>query len=167
MKQHRSPLSIVNRKLKEVRIKRYHFERKIRGGVGITMAGVGVEPVIRAAKCGQVFQNECFPREALLLDIELVKQLAHTHDALVTIEEGSVMGGAGSAVAEALAEAGIVKPLLHLGLPDRFIDHGDASLLLAACGLDAKGIAAAVRQRFSKDWTGFFVMCELCSAPSA
>ena len=67
MKQHRSPLSIVNRKLKEVRIKRYHFERKIRGGVGITMAGVGVEPVIRAAKCGQVFQNECFPREALLL----------------------------------------------------------------------------------------------------
>ncbi|MDF3036408.1 MAG: 1-deoxy-D-xylulose-5-phosphate synthase [Paucimonas sp.] len=85
------------------------------------------------------------------LDIELVKQLAHTHDALVTVEEGCLMGGAGAAVAEALAEAGIVKPLLMLGLPDKFIDHGDASQLLAACGLDAKGIVAAVKQRFGKD----------------
>jgi 1-deoxy-D-xylulose-5-phosphate synthase len=85
------------------------------------------------------------------LDIELVKQLAQTHDALVTIEEGSIMGGAGTAVAEALAEAGIVKPLLHLGLPDKFIDHGDAAQLLAACGLDAQGIVASIRQRFGKD----------------
>jgi 1-deoxy-D-xylulose-5-phosphate synthase len=84
------------------------------------------------------------------LDIELVKQLAQTHDALVTVEEGSVMGGAGSAVAEALAEAGIVKPVLHLGLPDRFIDHGDGGQLLAMCGLDAKGIAASVQKRFGK-----------------
>ena len=84
------------------------------------------------------------------LDVELVKQLAQSHDALVTVEEGAVMGGAGSAVAEALAEAGIVKPILHLGLPDKFIDHGDAAQLLAACGLDANGIAAAVRKRFDK-----------------
>ncbi|HJV73403.1 MAG TPA: 1-deoxy-D-xylulose-5-phosphate synthase, partial [Noviherbaspirillum sp.] len=84
------------------------------------------------------------------LDVELVKQLAQTHDALVTVEEGCVMGGAGSAVAEALAEAGIVKPVLHLGLPDKFIDHGDAAQLLAMCGLDAKGIAAAIRKRFDK-----------------
>jgi 1-deoxy-D-xylulose-5-phosphate synthase len=84
------------------------------------------------------------------LDVELVKQLAASHDALVTVEEGAVMGGAGSAVAEALAAAGIVKPVLHLGLPDQFIDHGDAQQLLALCGLDAKGIANAIRQRFSK-----------------
>jgi 1-deoxy-D-xylulose-5-phosphate synthase len=84
------------------------------------------------------------------LDIELVKQLALTHDALVTIEEGAIMGGAGAAVAEALAAAGINKPLLNLGLPDKFIDHGDAAQLLAACGLDAKGIAASIRQRFGK-----------------
>ena len=84
------------------------------------------------------------------LDVELVKQLAQTHDALVTIEEGAVMGGAGAAVAEALAAAGITKPLLNLGLPDKFIDHGDTALLLAACGLDAKGIVASVRQRFGK-----------------
>ena len=84
------------------------------------------------------------------LDVELVKQLAATHDALVTVEEGAVMGGAGSAVSEALAEAGIVKPILHLGLPDKFIDHGDAGALLAMCGLDAKGIAASIRKRFDK-----------------
>jgi 1-deoxy-D-xylulose-5-phosphate synthase len=84
------------------------------------------------------------------LDVELVKQLAATHEALVTVEEGSVMGGAGAAVSEALAEAGIIKPILHLGLPDKFIDHGDAAVLLAQCGLDAKGIAASIRKRFDK-----------------
>jgi len=85
------------------------------------------------------------------LDVELLKRLAATHDAFVTVEEGSIMGGAGAAVAEAMAAEGIVKPLLNLGLPDQFIDHGDVGQLLAACGLDAKGIAASIRQRFSKD----------------
>lgn len=81
------------------------------------------------------------------LDAALVAELAASHDLLVTIEEGCVMGGAGSAVAEALAAAGIVKPLLQLGLPDQFIDHGDAQQLLAQCGLDADGIIRAVNQR--------------------
>ncbi|MEO0315861.1 MAG: hypothetical protein RI928_2317 [Pseudomonadota bacterium] len=84
------------------------------------------------------------------LDAALVAELAASHDLLVTIEEGCVMGGAGSAVAEALAAAGIVKPLLQLGLPDQFIDHGDAQQLLSQCGLDAEGIAAAVTQRLGK-----------------
>ncbi|MCC7326733.1 MAG: 1-deoxy-D-xylulose-5-phosphate synthase [Burkholderiales bacterium] len=82
------------------------------------------------------------------LDVGLVEKLAREHDCLVTIEEGVVAGGAGSAVAEALAAAGIATPMLHLGLPDRFIDHGDPGFLLAQVGLDAKGIAAAVRARF-------------------
>jgi len=82
------------------------------------------------------------------LDVELVKQLARDHDYLVTVEEGCTMGGAGSAVAEALAAEGLVKPLLILGLPDRFIDHGDPALLLASVGLDAHGIGQAVRERF-------------------
>ncbi|MBV8625313.1 MAG: 1-deoxy-D-xylulose-5-phosphate synthase [Herbaspirillum sp.] len=85
------------------------------------------------------------------LDVELVKQLAASHDALVTVEEGCIMGGAGAAVSEALAAAGINKPVLHLGLPDRFIDHGDAHQLLAQCGLDASGIAESIVQRFGKD----------------
>jgi 1-deoxy-D-xylulose-5-phosphate synthase len=82
------------------------------------------------------------------LDVELVKQLAASHDYLVTVEEGATMGGAGSAVAEAMAAAGIVKPLLILGLPDKFIDQGDPAALLASVGLDAKGIAASIRARF-------------------
>jgi len=85
------------------------------------------------------------------LDVALLLELAKTHDALVTVEEGSVMGGAGAAVAEALAAAGCVKPLLNLGLPDRFIDHGDVTQLLAMCGLNAEGIAASIRQRFGND----------------
>ncbi|MDY7573733.1 1-deoxy-D-xylulose-5-phosphate synthase [Actimicrobium sp. CCI2.3] len=82
------------------------------------------------------------------LDIELVKELALTHDAIVTVEEGALMGGAGSAVAEELAAAGMVRPILHLGLPDEFIDHGDVAQLLAGVGLDADGIVGSVRQRF-------------------
>ncbi|AZG13745.1 1-deoxy-D-xylulose-5-phosphate synthase [Cupriavidus pauculus] len=82
------------------------------------------------------------------LDVDLVRQLAADHDYLVTVEEGATMGGAGSAVLEALAEAGIEVPTLVLGLPDRFIDHGDPAFLLSQCGLDAAGIERAVRERF-------------------
>jgi 1-deoxy-D-xylulose-5-phosphate synthase len=83
------------------------------------------------------------------LDVELVRQLAATHDALVTVEEGCIMGGAGAAVAEALAQEGIVKPVLMLGLPDKFIDHGDPAKLLSLAGLDANGIAASIKARFA------------------
>ncbi|GJI87817.1 1-deoxy-D-xylulose-5-phosphate synthase [Duganella hordei] len=83
------------------------------------------------------------------LDVELVKKLAAEHDYLVTVEEGSIMGGAGSAVAEAMAAEGIVKPLLMLGLPDKFIDHGDPAKLLSSVGLDAAGITASIKQRFA------------------
>ena len=83
------------------------------------------------------------------LDVDLVKQLAAEHDLIVTVEEGCVMGGAGSAVAEALAAAGMAKPLLMLGLPDQFIEHGDPAKLLALCGLDAAGIEQAIRTRLA------------------
>jgi 1-deoxy-D-xylulose-5-phosphate synthase len=82
------------------------------------------------------------------LDTDLVLRLARHHDALVTVEEGCLMGGAGSAVAEALAEAGVTVPLLHLGLPDQFVEHGDPATLLAQCGLDAGGIERSIRERF-------------------
>ncbi|WP_343730039.1 1-deoxy-D-xylulose-5-phosphate synthase [Duganella sp.] len=85
------------------------------------------------------------------LDVELVKQLAADHDYFVTVEEGCIMGGAGAAVAEALAAEGIVKPVLMLGLPDKFIDHGDPAKLLASVGLDAAGITASIKQRFASD----------------
>jgi 1-deoxy-D-xylulose-5-phosphate synthase len=83
------------------------------------------------------------------LDGVLAAQIARTHALVVTLEENTVMGGAGSAVAESLAAQGIVVPLLHLGLPDRFIDHGDQNQLLASVGLDKDGILAAIRARLA------------------
>jgi 1-deoxy-D-xylulose-5-phosphate synthase len=83
------------------------------------------------------------------LDDALVAQLARTHALVVTLEENALMGGAGSAVAESLAAQGIGVPLLHLGLPDRFIDHGDQSQLLTSVGLDRDGILASIRVRLA------------------
>ncbi|KAB2318285.1 1-deoxy-D-xylulose-5-phosphate synthase [Betaproteobacteria bacterium SCN1] len=81
------------------------------------------------------------------LDRALLRELAETHRLLVTLEENAVAAGAGAGVAEALADMGLSVPMLHLGLPDTFIEHGDPKTLLAACGLDAAGIAAAVKLR--------------------
>ena len=80
------------------------------------------------------------------LDDELLVKLAETHEAFVTLEENVVAGGAGSAVGEALAGLGVSVPLLHLGLPDRFPDHGDPSAILAECGLDIEGIVDSIRR---------------------
>ena len=82
------------------------------------------------------------------LDTELLLQVAARHEALVTVEDGALMGGAGSAVAEALNHAGLSLPLLQLGFPDAFIEHGDPVQLLAQLGLDADGIEASIHQRF-------------------
>jgi 1-deoxy-D-xylulose-5-phosphate synthase len=82
------------------------------------------------------------------LDEALVLKLAQSHEAFITVEEGCVMGGAGSAVGECLAANGLALPLLQLGLPDAFVEHGDHGQLLALCGLDAAGIEQSIRKRF-------------------
>jgi 1-deoxy-D-xylulose-5-phosphate synthase len=83
------------------------------------------------------------------LDIALLTELSTRHSAFVTVEENVVAGGAGSAVAEAMAAVGVTVPMLNLGLPDRFPDHGDPATILRECGLDAHGIVEAVERRFS------------------
>ncbi|WP_137820088.1 1-deoxy-D-xylulose-5-phosphate synthase [Pseudomonas sp. 2FG] len=83
------------------------------------------------------------------LDEALVRQLAASHDLLVTIEENSVMGGAGSAVSEFLARENLLQPILHLGLPDYYVEHAKPAAMLAECGLDAAGIEASVRARLA------------------
>ena len=83
------------------------------------------------------------------LDVELLLAVAGRHEALVTVEEGARMGGAGSAVMEALHAAGLTFPVLQLGLADEFIEHGDPAKLLALQGLDAAGIEASIRHRFA------------------
>ena len=94
------------------------------------------------------------------LDVELVLELARSHDGFVTLEEGCVMGGAGSAVLECLSAAAVTMPVLQLGLPDHFVEHGDPAKLLALCGLDTAGIEAAIVQRYA----GRPVMAPLAAA---
>ncbi len=84
-------------------------------------------------------------RWAKPLDLDMLQKIAISHDLLVTIEEGCIMGGAGSAVNEALQAAGLTNPVLNLGLPDVFIEHGDHAQLLSLQGLDAAGIEASIQ----------------------
>jgi len=128
---------------------RREIERPLgQGGqrVAILAFGTLLYPALAAAaKLDATVANMRFVKP---LDAALVAELARTHDALVTVEEGCVMGGAGSAVQEALATAGIAIPVLSLGLPDEFVEHGDAAKLLAMCGLDAAGIEQSILKRF-------------------
>ena len=116
--------------------------------VAILAFGAMLTPALEAAQeLNATVANMRFVKP---IDEELVFRLATSHDLLVTVEENVVHGGAGSAVAESLAAQGLAAPLVMLGLPDRFVEHGDAQLLLADCGLDAAGIARAVHERLAQ-----------------
>jgi 1-deoxy-D-xylulose-5-phosphate synthase len=114
--------------------------------IAILVFGTLLYPALEAAKVlGATVVNM---RWAKPLDTELLLQVARSHQALVTLEEGALMGGAGSAVLEALQAAGLVLPVLQLGLRDEFIEHGDPAKLLASQGLDGAGIQASIALRF-------------------
>ncbi|WBY00991.1 1-deoxy-D-xylulose-5-phosphate synthase [Ramlibacter tataouinensis] len=115
-------------------------------GVAILAFGTLLYPALQAGE--RLDATVANMRWAKPLDTRLLLDLAQRHEALVTVEEGCIAGGAGSAVAEALHAAGIRKPLLQLGLPDVFIEHGDPARLLSLQGLDAAGIEASIRARF-------------------
>ncbi len=114
--------------------------------IAILAFGTMLHPALAAAqRLGATVADMRFVKP---LDEQLVLELARTHDALVMVEEGCTMGGAGSAVLECLSEAGVSVPTLVLGLPDRFIEHGEPGKLLSMCGLDAAGIETSILQRF-------------------
>jgi 1-deoxy-D-xylulose-5-phosphate synthase len=115
--------------------------------IAILAFGTMVAPALAAAE--ELDATVANMRFVKPIDAELLRELAATHDALVTVEEGAIMGGAGSACVESLLANAVIKPVLQLGLPDRFIDHGDPVKLLASCGLDGAGIAKSIRERFS------------------
>ena len=109
--------------------------------VAILAFGSMVKPALEAAE--QLDATVANMRFVKPLDTALVRELAARHELIVTVEEHQIMGGAGSAVLEALA--GMDKKTLLLGLPDRFIEHGDSAKLLSAVGLDAEGIRKSIR----------------------
>ena len=111
--------------------------------VAILAFGAMLKPALEAAEnLDATVVNMRFVKP---LDTELLREMALQHDLIVTVEEHQVMGGAGSAVCEALNRLEISKRVLLLGLPDRFIDHGDPARLLASVGLDAAGIGQSIR----------------------
>ena len=121
--------------------------RRTGKGVAILAFGTLLYPALEAAiALGATVVNM---RWAKPLDVNLLLKIAATHEALVSVEEGAIMGGAGSAVSEAMQAAGMVKPLLQLGFRDEFIEHGDPGRLLALQGLDGPGIQASIVERFS------------------
>jgi 1-deoxy-D-xylulose-5-phosphate synthase len=115
-------------------------------GMAILAFGSLLAPALKAAEA--LNATVVNMRWVKPLDTELLAQVAKDHEHIVTVEEGCIMGGAGSAVSEALQQLGLVRPVLQLGLPDAFIEHGDHAQLLAAQGLDAAGIEASIRQRW-------------------
>ncbi|BBH12373.1 1-deoxy-D-xylulose-5-phosphate synthase [Chromobacterium haemolyticum] len=115
--------------------------------VAILAFGSMVTPALAAAEALNATVADM--RFVKPLDAELVCRLAESHDLVITVEENVVMGGAGSACLEAMQAMGILKPVLQLGLPDDYVEHGDPAGMLADCGLDAAGIERSVRQRLA------------------
>jgi 1-deoxy-D-xylulose-5-phosphate synthase len=115
--------------------------------VAILAFGTVLKPALDAgAELNATVANMRFVKP---LDRDLVIRLATSHDLLVTLEENVAMGGAGSAVLELVAAEGLAVPVLQLGLPDAFVEHGDPQQLLADCGLDRDGILRSVRARLA------------------
>jgi 1-deoxy-D-xylulose-5-phosphate synthase len=137
--------AVIQQELSQLTIGTAELKRQGKN-IAILAFGSMVHPALKAAETlDATVVNMRFVKP---IDNAMIAEIANSHDAIVTIEEGCTMGGGGSAIAEALAAAGLNKPLLILGLPDRFVDHGDPGLLLAQCGLNAEGIEASIRQRF-------------------
>ncbi len=116
--------------------------REGRSGLVIFSFGALLDAALQAAERADATVADM--RFVKPMDDELVVRLAHKARAVATIEENTLLGGAGSAIGEVLAAAGIAVPLLHVGIPDRFIEHGTREECLAAAGLDAAGIIRQV-----------------------
>ena len=114
--------------------------------VALLAFGTLLYPALEAAE--QLDATVVNMRWAKPLDHALLDEVARSHDAIVSIEDGCIMGGAGSAVLEYLQAHGLNCPVLQLGFPDVFIEHGDPVRLLQMQGLDAAGIVASVQRRF-------------------
>jgi 1-deoxy-D-xylulose-5-phosphate synthase len=142
--------TIPSKELRTLPLGRGEIRRKSNAPVGRRLAilafGTLLYPALEVAEViDATVANMRFVKP---LDLELINSLAADHDYFVTIEDGAIQGGAGSACLEALSHLGIHKPLLQLGLPDQFIEHGDYNLLMSKCGLDVEGISNSIKQRF-------------------
>ena len=137
----------VQKELTALRIGKGEVRRRGRR-VAILSFGALLRPCLDAAE--RLDATVADMRFVKPLDDDLVRELATDHEWLVTVEENTILGGAGSAVLETLEKQGIHKNVLQLGLPDRFVDHGDPARLLKECGLDAEGIRASIASKLAE-----------------
>jgi 1-deoxy-D-xylulose-5-phosphate synthase len=135
----------MDKELKGFEIGKANICRKGKGGVALLVFGTLLtKGKIVAEELDATLVDMRFVKP---LDEALIKTIATSHSLLVTLEENAIKGGAGSAVNEYLEAENLSVPVLNLGLPDRFIEHGKADDMLAACGLDVEGITSSIRQR--------------------
>jgi 1-deoxy-D-xylulose-5-phosphate synthase len=136
------PGAAVESEMRALPVGKAQVRREGRSGLAILAVGPMVATCERLAeKLDATLVNLRFIKP---IDEELIVRIAGTHRALVTVEENVVAGGAGSAVDECLSALGLVMPILHLGIPDRFIEHGTREDCLAAAGLDAASVETAI-----------------------
>ena len=123
--------------------------RILREGIKIAFFAFGsmVQPALQVAH--EIDATLCDMRFVKPLDVALIQQICNEHEYIVTIEENVIMGGAGSACLEAMQLLNLSNPVLQLGIPDEFTEHGDPKLLLCAMGLDKNGILQALK---NKNW---------------
>jgi 1-deoxy-D-xylulose-5-phosphate synthase len=132
----------ISEEMTAVPVGRAQLRREGRSGLALLVFGTLLETAAAIAeRLDATLVNMRFIKP---LDEELVCTLAQREHAFVTIEENAVAGGAGSAVAEVLASRGLTLPLLQLGIPDRFIEHGSRETCLAAAGLDAATLTSRI-----------------------
>ena len=136
---------------RESGIKKGKTEKTIKK-VAILAFGSMLAPALQAAQMLEPMLDASVANMRFVkpLDIDLIAQLASTHDLIITLEENALMGGAGAAVLEAMQNMHLTKPTLCLGLPDSFIEHGVHETMLAECGLDASGIVQSIQQKLSQ-----------------
>lgn len=145
------PGARVSRALSTLPIGKGEIRRKGRGIAILAFGSMLSASLAAAESLNATVANMRFVKP---LDEALILELARAHEMLVTVEEGATSGGAGGAVNEFLAAASVVMPLLNLGLPDRFIEHGDPAELLRDCGLDADGIRRQILQHRPRGLAG-------------
>jgi 1-deoxy-D-xylulose-5-phosphate synthase len=139
------PGAAVRKELDTLPIGKAELRRR---GHGLAILSFGAMLSPAAVVAGELDATLVNMRFVKPLDEATILELARTHDAFVTLEDNAVAGGAGSGVAECLAAHGIVKPILHLGLPDVYLEHGSREEVLSMAGLDLPGIRNAIRARF-------------------
>lgn len=141
------PGAVISKSLETMPIGKADLRRRGHG-IAILSFGAMLAPAAEvAAELDATLVNMRFVKP---LDEALILELAKDHDGFVTIEDNAVAGGAGSAVAECLAAHGVTLPILHLGLPDVYLEHGTREEVLSEAGLDLPGIRQAIRTRFPK-----------------